>query len=646
MMPTTMPTTMPLDARIPSGPIAAKWDRHKFEMKLVNPANKRKYTIIVVGTGLAGASAAASLGELGYNVLSFCIQDSPRRAHSIAAQGGINAAKNYQNDGDSVYRLFYDTVKGGDYRSREANVYRLAQLSVNIIDQCVAQGVPFAREYGGLLDNRSFGGAQVSRTFYARGQTGQQLLLGAYQSLMRQVHARSVRLFARREMLDLVMIDGKARGIIVRNLMTGAIERYAGDALVLATGGYGTAYYLSTNAVNSNVTAAWRAHKRGALFANPCYTQIHPTCIPVSGEHQSKLTLMSESLRNDGRVWVPKKKGDTRPPDQVPEDERDYYLERKYPSFGNLVPRDVASRNAKQAADEGRGVGESGLAVYLDFKDAIDRLGADVIKEKYGNLFHMYQKITDENPYRVPMRIYPAIHYTMGGLWVDYNLMSTIPGLHVAGEANFSDHGANRLGASALMQGLADGYFVIPYTIGDYLASHSLPKVTTDHDAFKEAADSAQKQINALLSVKGTKTIRQIHRALGAILWDDVGMARTEASLTRALEAIPKLRDEFWHEVSVPGSPDNLNQSLEYAGRVADYLEFAELLTIDALHRRESCGGHFREESQTPDGEALRDDANFSYVAAWGFTGVGKAPELNKEPLVFDEVHLTQRSYK
>jgi succinate dehydrogenase / fumarate reductase, flavoprotein subunit len=635
-----------LDAGIPSGPIADKWDRHKFEMKLVNPANKRKFTIIVVGTGLAGASAASSLGELGYNVLSFCIQDSPRRAHSIAAQGGINAAKNYQNDGDSVYRLFYDTVKGGDYRSREANVYRLAQMSVNIIDQCVAQGVPFAREYGGLLDNRSFGGAQVSRTFYARGQTGQQLLLGAYQSLMRQVHARSVRVFARREMLDVVVIDGKARGIIVRNLVTGAIERYAGDAVLMASGGYGTAYYLSTNAVNSNVTAAWRAHKRGALFANPCYTQIHPTCIPVSGEHQSKLTLMSESLRNDGRVWVPKKQGDKRPPDQIPESERDYYLERKYPSFGNLVPRDVASRNAKQAADEGRGVGDSGLAVYLDFKDAIQRIGADTIKTKYGNLFQMYQKITDEDPYKVPMRIYPAIHYTMGGLWVDYNLMSTIPGLHVAGEANFSDHGANRLGASALMQGLADGYFVIPYTIGNYLGSTPLPKITTDHDAFKEAADGVQQRITQLLSVKGNKSIREIHRALGAVLWDDVGMARTEATLTRALEAIPKLRDDFWHNVSVPGTPDNLNQSLEYAGRVADYLEFAELLALDALHRRESCGGHFREESQTPDGEALRDDEHFCYVAAWEFKGVGRPPELHKEPLEFDEVHPTQRSYK
>ncbi len=635
-----------LDAKVPSGPIAEKWDRHKFEMKLVNPANKRKYTIISVGTGLAGASAAASLGELGYNVLSFCIHDSPRRAHSIAAQGGINAAKNYQNDGDSIYRLFYDTVKGGDYRSRESNVHRLAQLSVNIIDQCVAQGVPFAREYGGLLDNRSFGGAQVSRTFYARGQTGQQLLIGAYQSLMRQVHLGSVKLFARREMLDVVIIDGKARGIVVRNLTTGAIERYAADAVILATGGYGTAYYLSTNAVNCNVTAVWRAHKRGALFANPCFTQIHPTCIPVSGDHQSKLTLMSESLRNDGRVWVPKKQGDSRPPEQIPEGERDYYLERKYPSFGNLVPRDVASRNAKQACDDGRGVGESGLAVYLDFADAIQRLGPETIKAKYGNLFHMYQKITDENPYKVPMRIYPAIHYTMGGLWVDYNLMSTIPGLHVLGEANFSDHGANRLGASALMQGLADGYFVIPYTIGHYLASTTLPKVTTDHDAFKQSADAVQQDITRLLSVKGNRTIREIHRELGRILWDDVGMARTEASLKRALTAIPKLRDEFWNSVSVPGTPDNLNQSLEYAGRVADYLEFSELLALDALERRESCGGHFREESQTPEGEALRDDANFSYVAAWEFTGVGKRPELHKEALTFDEVHPTQRSYK
>jgi succinate dehydrogenase / fumarate reductase flavoprotein subunit len=637
---------MKLDPQIPSGPIAEKWDRHKFEMKLVNPANKRKYTVICVGTGLAGASAAASLGELGYHVLNFCIQDSPRRAHSIAAQGGINAAKNYQNDGDSVYRLFYDTVKGGDYRSREANVYRLAQLSVNIIDQCVAQGVPFAREYGGLLDNRSFGGAQVSRTFYARGQTGQQLLIGAYQSLMRQVHGKNVQMYTRREMLDLVVIDGKARGIIVRNLKTGEIERYAGDAVILATGGYGTVYYLSTNAVNSNVTASWRAHKRGALFANPCFTQIHPTCIPVSGDHQSKLTLMSESLRNDGRVWVPKKRDDERPPEQIPEDERDYYLERKYPSFGNLVPRDVASRNAKQVCDEGRGVGPSHLAVYLDFKDAIQRGGVEVINEKYGNLFQMYQKITDEDPYKVPMRIYPAIHYAMGGIWVDYNLMSTVPGLFVLGEANFSDHGANRLGASALMQGLADGYFIIPYTISNYLAGTSLPKVPTDHDAFKEAADCTQKRINQLLAVKGNRGSREIHRELGKVMWDDVGMSRSEESLKRALTAIPRLREEFWQSVSVPGSPDNLNQSLEYAGRVADYLEFAELLTLDALERRESCGGHFREESQTPDGEAKRDDANFTYVAAWEFKGVGQRPEMHKEPLEFQEVHPTQRSYK
>ncbi|HMD37238.1 MAG TPA: fumarate reductase/succinate dehydrogenase flavoprotein subunit [Vicinamibacterales bacterium] len=637
---------MKLDAKTPAGPIDRKWDRHKFEMKLINPANKRKYTLIVVGTGLAGASAAASLGELGYNVLNFCIQDSPRRAHSIAAQGGINAAKNYQNDGDSIYRLFYDTVKGGDYRSREANVYRLAELSVNIIDQCVAQGVPFAREYGGLLDNRSFGGAQVSRTFYARGQTGQQLLLGAYQSLMRQVQGKTVKLFVRREMLDIVAVDGRARGIIVRNLTTGAIERYAADAVILATGGYGTVYYLSTNAVNSNVTAAWRAHKRGALFANPCYTQIHPTCIPVTGDHQSKLTLMSESLRNDGRVWVPKNKGDKRSPEQIPEEDRDYYLERKYPSFGNLVPRDVASRNAKQMADDGRGVGDSGLAVYLDFRDAINRLGVDVVKDKYGNLFHMYKKITDDDAYKVPMRIYPAIHYTMGGLWVDYNLMSNLPGLHVLGEANFSDHGANRLGASALMQGLADGYFVIPYTIGDYLAQGGLKKITTDDDAFKEAADSVQKRINGLLAVKGTRGTREIHRELGRIMWDNVGMSRSDASLRTALAEIPKLRDEFWHNVSVPGESNNLNQSLEYAGRVADYLEFAELLTLDALQRRESCGGHFREESQTPEGEARRDDDAFSYVAAWEFTGVGKEPVLHKEPLVFDEVHPTQRSYK
>jgi succinate dehydrogenase / fumarate reductase, flavoprotein subunit len=638
--------TTTLDSRTPAGPLADKWDRHKFESKLVNPANRRKYTVIVVGTGLAGASAASSLGELGYNVKSFCIHDSPRRAHSIAAQGGINAAKNYQNDGDSVQRLFYDTIKGGDYRAREANVYRLAQLSVNIIDQCVAQGVPFAREYGGLLDNRSFGGAQVSRTFYARGQTGQQLLLGAYQSMMRQVDKGSVVMFPNREMLDLVIVNGQARGIICRNLLTGALERHVGHAVLLCTGGYGTAYYLSTNAVNSNVTAAWRAHKRGAFFANPCYTQIHPTCIPVSGTHQSKLTLMSESLRNDGRVWVPKKPDDKRPPQQIPEEDRDYYLERKYPSFGNLVPRDVASRNAKSVCDEGRGVGESGLAVYLDFADAIKRLGAPVIKGRYGNLFDMYKKITDEDPYAAPMRIYPAIHYTMGGLWVDYNLMSNVPGLHVLGEANFSDHGANRLGASALMQGLADGYFVIPYTLANYLGGTLFPAVTTEHDAFAEAEATVQTRIDALLRVKGSETPRQLHRRLGQLLWDYVGMARNEDGLKHALAEIPRLRDEFWHNLSVPGEPNNLNKNLEYAGRVADYLEFAEVLALDALHRTESCGGHFREESQTADGEALRDDANYSYAAAWEFTGVGTPPALHKEPLNFEYVKPTQRSYK
>ena len=637
---------MVLDPKIPGGPLAEKWDRHRFESKLVNPANRRKYTIIIVGTGLAGASAASSLGELGYNVLSFCIQDSPRRAHSIAAQGGINAAKNYQNDGDSIQRLFYDTVKGGDYRSREANVYRLAQTSVSIIDQCVAQGVPFAREYGGLLDNRSFGGAQVSRTFYARGQTGQQLLLGAYQSMMRQVQRGTVTSLPNREMLDVVTVNGQARGIVCRNLNTGALERYAAHAVLLCTGGYGTAYYLSTNAVNSNVTAAWRAYKRGAYFANPCYTQIHPTCIPVSGTHQSKLTLMSESLRNDGRVWVPRQHGDRRPPERIPEPERDYYLERRYPSFGNLVPRDVASRNAKAVCDEGRGVGDSGLAVYLDFSDAIKRLGEDVIRMRYGNLFDMYTKITDEDPYRVPMRIYPAIHYTMGGLWVDYNLMSTVPGLHVLGEANFSDHGANRLGASALMQGLADGYFVIPYTLANYIGSAALPAVTTDHDAFKEAEASVQERIDRLLAVRGSKTPRQLHRELGQLLWDEVGMARHDAGLRTTLEKIPALRDEFWQNVSVPGPKSNLNKNLEYAGRVADYLEFAEVLTLDALHRTESCGGHFREESQTPDGEALRDDANFSYVAAWEFRGIGREPVLHKEPLAFEYVRPTQRSYK
>ena len=637
---------MTLDAKIPSGPIQEKWDRHRFDSKLVNPANRRKYSVIVVGTGLAGASAAASLGELGYNVQAFCTHDSPRRAHSIAAQGGINAAKNYQNDGDSIYRLFYDTVKGGDYRAREANVYRLAQLSVNIIDQCVAQGVPFAREYGGLLDNRSFGGAQVSRTFYARGQTGQQLLLGAYQSMMRQVETGQVTLFPNREMLDVVIVDGRARGIVCRNLVTGEIERHAGHAVLLCTGGYGTAYFLSTNALASNVTAAWRAHRRGALFANPCFTQIHPTCIPVSGEHQSKLTLMSESLRNDGRVWVPKKQGDKRPPDQIPEAERDYYLERRYPTFGNLVPRDVASRAAKAVCDEGRGVGDTGLSVYLDFADAIQRLGRDVITARYGNLFDMYKRITDEDPYQVPMRIFPAVHYAMGGLWVDYNLMSTIPGLHVLGEANFSDHGANRLGASALMQGLADGYFVIPYTLGHYLASGGLGAVSTDHDAFKEAASTVQARIDELLAVKGSKTPRQLHRELGAVLWDEVGMGRNDAGLRRALARIPRLREEFWQNVSVPGDKNNLNKNLEYAGRVADHLEFAELLATDALHRTESCGGHFREESQTPDGEALRDDEHFTYVAAWEFTGVGKPETLHQEPLAFDYVKPSQRRYK
>jgi succinate dehydrogenase / fumarate reductase flavoprotein subunit len=637
---------MTLDSKIPGGPIADKWDRHKFEVKLVNPANKRKFTVIVVGTGLAGASAAASLGELGYNVLSVCIHDSPRRAHSIAAQGGINAAKNYKNDGDSVYRLFYDTVKGGDYRAREGNVYRLAQLSVNIIDQCVAQGVPFAREYGGLLDNRSFGGAQVSRTFYARGQTGQQLLLGAYQALMRQVDAKTVTLLPRREMLDLVVVGGRARGIICRNLVTGAIEKYAAHAVLLATGGYGTAYYLSTNAVNSNVTAAWRAHKRGAFFANPCYTQIHPTCIPVSGDHQSKLTLMSESLRNDGRVWVPKAQGDSRRPDQIPEAERDYYLERRYPSFGNLVPRDVASRNAKAVCDEGRGVGETHLSVYLDFADAIKRLGEGTIKARYGNLFDMYKRITDEDPYKVPMRIYPAIHYTMGGLWVDYNLMSNLPGLHVLGEANFSDHGANRLGASALMQGLCDGYFVIPYTLGHYLAGTPLEAVTTDHAAFDDASASAASHLDRLLAVKGSRSIRDFHRATGRILWDKVGMSRGDTGLREAVTEIRTLRDEFWQDVSVPGERTYVNQALDYAGRVADYLEFGELLALDALHRTESCGGHFREESQTPEGEALRDDENFSYVAAWEFGGVGDAPTLHQEPLVWENVKPSQRSYK
>ena len=637
---------MTLDSKIPSGPITEKWDRRKFENKLVNPANRRKYDVIVVGTGLAGSSAASSLGELGYKVKLFGIHDSPRRAHSIAAQGGINAAKNYRNDGDSVYRLFYDTVKGGDYRAREANVFRLAQLSVQIIDQCVAQGVPFAREYGGLLDNRSFGGAQVSRTFYARGQTGQQLLLGAYQSLMRQVDAGTVDLYQRREMLDLVMVNGQARGIITRNLVSGELESHSAHAVLLCTGGYGTVFYLSTNAVNSNVTAAWRAHKRGAFFANPCFTQIHPTCIPVSGDHQSKLTLMSESLRNDGRVWVPKTQGDKRPPSQIPEAERDYYLERRYPSFGNLVPRDVASRAAKAVCDEGRGAGDSGLSVYLDFADAIKRSGVETIRGRYGNLFDMYKRITDEDPYSVPMRIYPAVHYTMGGLWVDYDLMSTLPGLFVLGEANFSDHGANRLGASALMQGLADGYFVAPYTVANYLGGTAIPAVSTDHDAFKEARAVSQERIDKVLAVKGKRTIRDFHRNIGQICWDHVGMARTDAGLTRAITEIRALREEFWQNVSVPGEKNNLNPALDYAGRVADYMEFAELLALDALERRESCGGHFREEFQTPDGEALRKDDEFSYAAAWEFQGVGGRPTLHKEALEFHEVHPSQRSYK
>jgi succinate dehydrogenase / fumarate reductase flavoprotein subunit len=637
---------MELNAKIPSGPIQEKWETHRFEMKLVNPANKRKHNIIVVGSGLAGASASASFAELGYNVQCFCYQDSPRRAHSIAAQGGINAAKNYRNDGDSVYRLFYDTVKGGDFRAREANVYRLAQISVNIIDQCVAQGVPFAREYGGLLDNRSFGGAQVSRTFYARGQTGQQLLLGAYQALERQIHAEKVKMYPRTEMLDLVIIDGKARGIVARDLVTGAIQSFAADAVVLATGGYGNVFYLSTNAKNSNATAIWRAYKRGAAFANPCFTQIHPTCIPVSGDYQSKLTLMSESLRNDGRIWVPKEKGDKRSPKDIPAEDRDYYLERRYPSFGNLVPRDVASRAAKDVCDKGFGVGESGLGVYLDFADAISRLGTAQVKEKYGNLFEMYERITGEDPYKVPMRIYPAIHYTMGGLWVDYDLMSTIDGLFVTGEANFSDHGANRLGASALMQGLADGYFVIPYTIGNYIASAKPEAVTTDDAAFKQVESEVQDQIQKLLSIKGNRTVDSIHQELGKLLWEYCGMVRNEAGLKHALERIPALKEEFWTNVKILGESQDLNQSLEKAGRLADFLELAELMCLDALERRESCGGHFREEFQAPDGEAQRDDEHFCYAAAWEYKGPDAKPELHKEPLAFEYVHLTQRSYK
>lgn len=635
-----------LDAKIPSGPIEDKWSNHKSSIKLVNPANKRRYTIIVVGTGLAGASAAASLGELGYNVLNFCIQDSPRRAHSVAAQGGINAAKNYQNDGDSVLRLFHDTVKGGDYRAREANVYRLAELSGNIIDQAVASGVPFAREYGGTLANRSFGGAQVSRTFYARGQTGQQLLLGAYSDLMRQVDAGRVKMFARREMLDLVIVDGRARGIICRNLVTGEIESYAADAVCLATGGYATVFYLSTNAVNSNATAAWRCYKHGALFANPCFTQIHPTCLPQVGEGQSKLTLMSESLRNDGRVWVPKKKGDKRPPTQIPEDERDYYLERRYPAFGNLVPRDIASRAAKAMCDEGYGVGPTGYAVYLDFSDAIERLGEQVVRERYGNLFDMYHEITADNPLETPMMIYPAPHYTMGGLWVDYNLMTTIPGLYALGEANFSDHGANRLGASALMQGLADGYFIIPVTIGDYLAEHRPDGLTTQHEAFKKAEQKIEDQMKQFLSINGKKSPRQFHRELGDIMWNKVGMARNEAGLKEAISEIRALRESFWRDVKVSGSAQELNKNLEFAGRVADFLELGELMAMDALQREESCGGHFREEYQTPDGEALRRDDLFSFVAAWAYQGEGNEPVMHKEELEFEYAEPTQRSYK
>ena len=637
---------MQLDARIPSGPIEAIWDKCKFDMKLVNPANKRKYTVIVVGTGLAGGASSATLAELGYNVKTFCFQDSPRRAHSIAAQGGINAAKNYQNDGDSVHRLFYDTVKGGDFRAREANVYRLAQISVNIIDQCVAQGVPFAREYGGMLANRSFGGAQVSRTFYARGQTGQQLLLGAYQALERQIDTGRVEMYPRTEMLDLIVIDGRARGIVTRDLITGQIDTHMADAVVIGSGGYGNVFYLSTNAKGSNCTAIWRAHRRGALFANPCFTQIHPTCIPVSGDYQSKLTLMSESLRNDGRIWVPLNKGDTRTPGQIPENERDYYLERKYPSFGNLVPRDVASRNAKQVCDEGRGVGETGLGVYLDFAEAIERLTKHGVMERYGNLFEMYERITGEDPYSIPMRIYPAIHYTMGGLWVDYHLMSTIPGLFVIGEANFSDHGANRLGASALMQGLADGYFIIPYTLGHYLASNKLEKVDASHAEARGTKETTSELTNRLLSIKGKRTVDSFHRELGKLVWEHCGMARNAAGLREALRKIPAIREEFWQNVTVPGSGGEINQSLEKAGRVADFFELAELMCMDALDRNESCGGHFREEYQTPEGEAQRDDDNYAYSAAWEYKGLHKRPELHKEPLQFDYVHPSQRSYK
>ena len=635
-----------LNSRVPDGPLQQKWDKHIFDMKLVNPANKRKFSVIVVGTGLAGGAAAASMGELGYNVKSFCFQDSPRRAHSIAAQGGINAAKNYQNDGDSVWRLFYDTLKGGDYRAREANVHRLAQVSNNIIDQCVAQGVPFAREYGGTLANRSFGGAQVSRTFYCRGQTGQQLLLGAYQAMMRQVSTGKVKLFARREMLELVIVDGLARGIVVRNLVTGQLETHTADAVVLATGGYGNVYYLSTMAKGSNVTAAWRCARKGALFANPCYTQIHPTCIPVTGDYQSKLTLMSESLRNDGRVWVPSAKGDKRAPDQIPDTERDYYLERRYPSYGNLAPRDISSRAAKERCDAGHGVGETGLSVFLDFRDAIQRDGEDAVRKKYGNLFHMYNKITAEDPYKQPMRIFPAVHYTMGGLWVDYNLMSNVKGLYVLGEANFSDHGANRLGASALMQGLSDGYFVIPYTIGDHLATTKLEKVPENHPACLQAKKDAEDRITKLLGVQGKRSVDSFHRELGLLMWEKCGMARNRSGLEQVIGQIRELREQYWKDLRVLGSGATLNQSLEKAGRVADFMEFAELLAIDALNREESCGGHFREEYQTSEGEAARNDADYSYVAAWEFQRGGAEPILHKEPLVFENVKPSTRSYK
>lgn len=637
---------MILDSKIPSGSIQEKWNNHRFEMKLVNPANKRKFKVLVVGTGLAGASASATLSELGYQVETFTFHDSPRRAHSIAAQGGINSAKNYQNDGDSVYRLFYDTVKGGDFRSREANVHRLAEVSVNIIDQCVAQGVPFAREYGGLLANRSFGGAQVSRTFYARGQTGQQLLLGAYSALSKEVGRKAVKLHNRIEMLDIVVVNGKARGIVTRDLVTGKIESHWGDAVVLATGGYGNVFFLSTNAQACNVTATYRAYKKGAFFANPCYTQIHPTCIPVSGDHQSKLTLMSESLRNDGRIWVPKQKGDKRAPKDIPENERDYYLERKYPSFGNLSPRDISSRAAKEVCDEGRGIGASGYGVYLDFADAINRLGEKVISERYGNLFEMYEQITGENPYKTPMRIFPASHYTMGGLWVDYNLMSTIPGLHVIGEANFSDHGANRLGASALMQGLADGYFVLPYTIGHYFAQGGIEKLDNTHPEFVQAVTDAENRVQKLLSINGKRTPTSFHKELGHVMWDNVGMARSEASIKKALERIPQIREEFWSNLNLTGSGAELNVSLEKANRVADFLEFAEVLAWDALERDESCGAHYRVEHVHPDGEAKRNDEKFAHVAAWEYQGVGNKPIRNVEPLEFENVHLAVRSYK